>query len=191
MVQTPDGQRFYANDPGMDAGDFQRGGAQVAAYVPAARAAQAIAGGSTIVRAGVTGLLSGLTNAGGQVAAGRENIDGNEVAVTSALGAGGELIAPVVAKAFNAVMPLFRTRGGQNAAALRVAKEAGIEQPTNAQIQSLTRALGEIDNGADPAAVLQGDEFGFLYTTGQRMSPNDPRRLLQLQREEYLRSPAA
>lgn len=135
-------------------GDFQRFGAQIAAYVPAAKAAQLVASGSTLARAGVTGMLSGLTNAFGQKAAGREDIDPNEVVVTSALGAGGELIAPAVTKAFQAAKPLFRTRGGQNAAALKVAREAGIEAPTNAQIESLKRALGEIDNGADPAAVL-------------------------------------
>lgn len=122
--------------------------------MPAARVAQIVAKGSTLARAGVTGMLSGLTNAFGQTAAGRDDIDANEVAVTSVLGAGGEIIAPVVSKAFSAAMPLFRTRGGQQAAALKVAREAGIEQPTNAQVQSLTRALGEIDNGADPAAVL-------------------------------------
>lgn len=191
MIQLPAGKRVYANQPGLDPTDGLRLAGQIASYLPAARAGQLIGGASTLARAGVTGLLSGVTNFFGQQAAGRDRIDGGEVAFTAASGAAGEVLAPAVSRAIGAGRELIRTGASRERAALEFARKAGIEQPTNAQIQSLSRALGEIDAGADPAAILQGDEFGFLYTTGQRMADGDPRRLFQLQTEEYLRSPAA
>jgi len=111
--------------------------------------------------------------------------------LTGALAGGGEVVAPVIGKAWQAARQVFRTGASKTQAALAAARAAGVESPTNAQIQSLSRALDDIRNGGDPAAVLQGDEFGFLYTTGQRMAADNPRRGAQLAREEFLRSPSA
>lgn len=191
MIELPDGKRVYANQPGMDGTDVLRFAGQLASYLPAARIGQAIGGGSTLARAGMTGLASAATNAAGQAAAGRDQIDAGEVAFTGVTGAAGEVIAPAVAKVWGAAKQLFSTGASREQAAVAAARAAGIERPTNAQVQSLSRALGEIDQGADPAAVLQGDEFGFLYTTGQRMSADNPRRGAQLAREEFLRSPSS
>lgn len=65
MIRLPSGERVYANRPGMDTSDPLKFAGNIAAYLPAARAGRAIGGSSTLARAGVTGILSGATNAGG------------------------------------------------------------------------------------------------------------------------------
>jgi len=191
MVALPDGRRVYLNRPGLDAQDLQTAATQAGAYAPVALAAPAIGAASLPARAAVSGLASAATNVGLQNVAGRESVDPGEVVLTGALGAAGEAAAPMISRVASSLRDFALRGGGRERAALEFARKAGIEQPTNAQIQSLSRALGEIDSGADPAAILQGDEFGFLFTTGQRMSPTDPRRGAQLAREEFLRSPVA
>jgi len=109
MIETPDGKRVYANQPGADPTDFLRLAGEVASYLPAARAGQAVGGNSLLARAGFTGLFSAGTNAAGQAAAGRESIDPNEVALTGVLGGAGEVVAPVVGRAWQAAQRTFRT----------------------------------------------------------------------------------
>lgn len=111
--------------------------------------------------------------------------------VTAGLGAAGEVVAPVIGKAWQAASSLFQRGATKAQAALAAARAAGVENPSNAQIQSLSSALDEIRNGADPESVLQRDEFKFIFTTGQKMAANDPRRAAQLTREEFWRQQAA
>lgn len=187
MIELPDGKRIYANQPGADPTDVLRFAGQLAAYAPAAKAGQVIGGGSTLARAAITGLLSGATNAGGQVAAGRDQIDANEATTTAVFGALGEVAAKVIPAAWNAVRSALPRSASAEQRAVRLASELGITAPTNAQVRSLASAVDEIDAGADPRAILGQERFGFLYTTGQRLTPDDPRKFDLLAREEVLR----
>lgn len=188
MVQTPDGKRFYANAPGADFSDVRRLGSQVAAYVPAARVATALGGASLAGRSGLMGLLSGATNAGTQVASGREKIDPVEVGVSAVAGAASEPVAQFVGNlAQSAVRAISRGGQASDDVARQIALDAGIAEPTPQQLRLLSGAVDEIKAGADPLTVLGREQFGFTYRLGQRMQANDPRRLAQVSREEVLR----
>lgn len=184
VIELPSGERVYPNKPGLDSQDVLRTGANIASYLPAVRAARAVAGGSTALRAGATGTFSAATNAAGQKAAGREDIDKREVALTGAVGSGAEYLSPVLGKLINAMRA--SPQGGATRAASILKRDLGIPEPTNGQVQAFTRALDEIDAGANPAAVLGADEFGFLYTRGQRL-PEGPAKRAALADEEFLR----
>lgn len=185
VIELPSGERVYPNKPGLDSQDVLRTGANIASYLPAVRTARAISGGSTVLRAGATGALSAATNAAGQKAAGREDIDGGEVAVAGGFGAGGELLAPIAGLVVKAIKN-NPARG--NARAFEILKrDLGIEQPTNAQVATMARGLDEIEAGADPAAVLGADEFGFIYTKGRRMAEGQKGKFEALTDEEALR----
>lgn len=191
MIRLPSGEAVYANRPGMDASDPLKFAGNVAAYLPAARAGQAIGGASLLGRASVTGIASAATNAAGQAAAGREQIDPGEVAITGALGAAGEVAAKAIPAAWSAVRSRLPRNATVEQQAVKLAQEMGLPQPTNAQVRALAGAVDEINAGADPRAVLGQERFGFLYTTGQRLAPNDPRKFDVLAREEVLRQTPA
>jgi hypothetical protein len=187
MVQTPDGGRFYANTPGADFSDARRFGSQVAAYVPAARAASAIGGASLAGRSALTGLFSGATNAGTQVAAGRDKIDPVEVGITTVAGAAAEpLVQGAVTLGRNAAR-LLPSAAVSDDAARQLAMRAGVSDPSPEQLRALAGAADELRAGADPRTILGREQFGFQYRLGQRLPESDPRRLAQVSREEVLR----
>lgn len=188
MVQTPDGGRFYANQPGADLSDARRFGAQVAAYVPAARVATTLGGASLAGRSGLMGLFSGATNVATQKVAGREEIDPVDVGIASVTGAAGEPLAQLAGAAVRRVASALRSgSAASDDVARQIAMDAGIAEPSPDQVRLLAGAVDEIKAGADPRAVLGREQFGFVYRLGQRMSQSDPRRLAQVSREEMLR----
>jgi hypothetical protein len=133
------------------------------------------------------GALASGANATMQKAAGREDIDGREALVAGAFGAGGE----AASLALRGVVPLFERMGARatrQQKAAELAKLVDGAAPTNARVQQLMSAVDEIDAGADPAAVLGREEFGFQYSLGQTMKASDPRRPGQLTQEEFLRT---
>lgn len=147
MAVLPSGERMYLNRPGLGAQDLQAVATQAGAYAPAALAAAPLALTGRVL---TTGALSGATNAGLQTLAGRDEIDPTEVLTTAAIGGASEAIAPAVQAVFKHVREGLRTTGSNTRAAVEMAKKAGIEAPTNGQINGLARALDEIKNGADP-----------------------------------------
>lgn len=185
VIQLPSGERVYPNKPGLDAQDALRFAGNAASYVPAIRAARALAGSSLFARAGVTGGLTAGTNAGGQIAAGREQVDPVESVAAGGFGAAGEIASPMISRVIRA---MSRSRASGNARAAEILRrDLGIEQPTTGQVQLFAQALEEIDAGANPAAILGADEFGFIYTQGRRLQDGAPGKFNLLSREEALR----
>lgn len=185
VIELPGGQRVYPNKPGLDAQDAIRFAGNAATYLPAGRAARWLAGGSTFGKAAITGGLAAATNAGGQAAAGRESVDLGEVGLTGLFGSGAEFAGPVLGKITQAMSK--NTATGQARAAQILTRDLGVQQPTYGQVQSFSKALDEIDAGADPAAVLGSSEFGFIYTKGRRLRDGSPSKFGVLTREEALR----
>ncbi|MCE7031733.1 hypothetical protein LY625_03725 [Lysobacter sp. GX 14042] len=189
VVELPDGTAYRLNDPGIDVQDVSSLAANIGvAALPAgwiARIGQArnvgLAG-----RAAMQGAGAGATDAALQAGFNDGRINPARTAAAVAGGAGGEALGTGLAAATNAFGRIGRVASGSNAArAQQLADEAGINA-TPEQLGRLSAAMEEVRAGADPRAVLGWEEFGFLYTQGQRMA--DPaRQFQQLSREEVLR----
>lgn len=189
VVELPDGTAYRLNDPGIDVQDVSSLAANIGvAALPAgwiARLGQArnvgLAG-----RAAMQGAGAGAADAALQAGFNDGRINPVRTAAAVAGGAGGEVLGTGLAGAANALSRFSRGATGSNAArAQQMAAEAGIDA-TPDQLSRLTSAMEEVQAGADPRAVLGREEFGFLYTQGQRMA--DPaRQFQQLSREEVLR----
>ena len=188
MVELPSGTRVYANQPGADPVDALRLAGNIASYMPAARAAAALGGGSLVGRSALMGLFSGGTNVAGQASAGRDQIDPVDVGVAAVTGAAAEPAAQLIGAGVRRIGAAIRSgQAASDDVARQIARDAGLTDPTPDQVRVLAGAVDEIKAGADPRAVLGREQFGFVYRLGQRLQPSDPRRLAQVSREEVLR----
>jgi len=176
IAELPDGRGGYVNTPGMDSSDIAKGVATGAAFTPAARAASLAGGVGARVLAGSAG--AGLTDAGLQKLAGRDEIDGGQVAINAAVGGAGEAIAPLVGgainKLWNADQAKWRamSRSKQNQAIKRQLIKDGYK-PADLQGMIDGRGFGEARvagaNSISAEAQLAQKEFGFKHSRGQAM----------------------
>lgn len=164
MVQMPDGQRYYVNQPGLDKNDVFRFGAQIAPYLPGSQLASAIP--KLGMRMLGQGAVAGATNAAGQSLV-RDNIDAGEVITTAALGAGAETLGPVARKAvINPVRKLLGLGASPGTAGRQFAKSMGF--PDNLPKSKYVEIENRLAAGEDPKAVMGELRFGFQYTKGQK-----------------------
>jgi hypothetical protein len=195
-VRLPNGQTYRINDPGLDVNDVANASGNIAAfYSPAAwasRIGQAKNLG-VVSRGALQGGTAATTDLGLQTVANAgdlSQIDLQRTGFAAAGGAGGEALGQGLARLMAGARQVIRSGGSTQDAARQLAQRAGIANPTFDQTRRLASAMDEIEVGADPRAILGREEFGFLYTQGQRMAPTDPRRFDTLAREELIRQQA-
>lgn len=206
MFTMPDGTPAgYVNVPGLEATDVTRAGAKLMSFMPAAKGAQ-IAGRAkgllARVSAGAAG--AGATDAAMQTAAGRDEIDEAQVAMTAALGAGSEAVAPAAGRAVSAIAKRFGidrwSRLGEKGRAAVMDRQLRSEGVTPEYMKGLDRELlikvatERVERGAGttPESSIARNEFGYQVTKGQSMpsrtSKEEAAKFAQLSKEETLRS---
>lgn len=146
IVDLPSGA-YALNKPGLSGQDIARGIFQFAAFTPAGRAATLPTGAAG--RVGAVGLASGATEAGlqaGAVGVGSEDITGEDIALSAALGTGGQLLGELVSAGTRA------GRGGIGAREQQIieaGERAGVPVmttdvvPPKGIVGGLARQLGE------------------------------------------------
>jgi len=196
-AELPDGRKGYVEVPGMDSSDIAKGVATAAAFTPGARVASMAGSVGSRVLAG--SVAAAGTDAALQKAAGRDEIDGGQVALNAAVGGGGEAFAPLVGgiikKLWNADQAKWRSmsRSKQNQAIKRQLIKDGYK-PADLQGMIDGRGFGEARvagaNAISAEAQLAQKEFGFKHSRGQAMPEGTLKQQtakeLQLNNEELL-----
>lgn len=194
----------YVNRPGLDTADVARFTAKAGAFIPAGRAAQAVGRFGMAARASMGAAASGATDAGMQMAAGRDEIDAQQVILTGALGAGSEAVAPVLGRAVGAVAKKFGvdkwSRMTQAERYAEMARQLDADELPMGDLTGMTREQAiefatKRVHRADvetPGAAMARDEFGFEVSRGRAMPARNVDEIkaqeTQLNREEALRS---
>ena len=176
----------YVNKPGADGEDVARLGTKIASFIPAGRAASAAGnvaargasiGGWTASRTAAAmaagGAASAATDATMQKASGREEIDGAQVAMTGALGAGAEGLAPVLGRVGKAIWN--RLKGGDESRIMALGQESARRQGldlSDEQIMTLGRLEAYSGDLVDSEVKASAAEFGMPYRRSQMM-PTD------------------
>jgi hypothetical protein len=180
VYRNKDGQesKAYANQPGLDWEDFDRGMSATMPYLLGGGAIGAATKGANL---GIRALAQGATGAGVSVAqdvgasqmGSEQGLDGTRAVVAGGLGAAGELAAPLLqwgkgalgfgAKYIDDAGKL--TPEGTSAVRRAGANPADLDEET-------TKAFAEaLRQGRDPAEVLsqvRSNRFGIPTTKGQR-----------------------
>ncbi|MFC4728797.1 hypothetical protein [Coralloluteibacterium thermophilus] len=188
-VTLPDGETYRTSDPGLDSTDVAKAGGNIVAMaVPATWAARVGQARNLGIgrRAALQGTAAATADTGLQAVFNAGEIDPTRTALAGAGGAGGELAGTVIGRIGGKAMEFARSMGSNREAARALAREAGIENVSPDQLARLSNAMEEIRAGADPRAILGREEFGFIYTQGQRLTEG-ARKFQQLSREEVLR----
>ena len=187
-VVLPDGSQYRLNDPGIDPADVANVAGNVAAFwSPASWASRLgqVKNLGLLGRAGTQALAAGGTDAALQATFDNGRVDPGRTAVAAAGGGSGEVLGSLLGAAGQRIGAARRSIGGQNAQqAEGLLRGAGVQAPTPAAVDSLGRAVPELQAGADPNALLGRELFGFQYTQGQRMT--DPARKFDLLSQEEL-----
>lgn len=204
-VTLPDGRQGYINKPGLDLEDITRGAGKLASFLPAAGAA-GLAGklGGFGARVAAGGVASGATDAVMQKAAGREEIDGGQVAVTGLLGAGAEALAPAIGLAARKVSERMGAKRwdkldktAKNRVIAKQLTDDGFKPKDLKGLEGtdLTAFGTERVSKAGlvkPEATIASKEFGYKLTKGQMMpeetAAQRAAKFKQMSREEMLRS---
>lgn len=190
LVELPDGTRYRLNDPGIDSADVANVAGNVAAFwTPAAWAARLGKARNVGLggRAALQGVTAGATDTALQAATNSGQVDPVRVAATAAGGAGGEVVGQALGSIAGKVSQMVRRGTSSQEAATKLAMDAGLPAPSPEVVNRLAAGLDEIKAGADPNAILGREEFGFLYTQGQRLAEGSPQKFGVLSREELLR----
>lgn len=146
IVDLPSGA-YALNKPGLSGQDIARGIFQFAAFTPAGRLAAGQAG--ALGRIGVAGAASGATEAGlqaGAVATGAEDVSAEEVALSTALGTGGQLLGELVSAGTRAAKGAIGAREQQ---IIEAGERAGVPVmttdviPPKGIVGGLARQIGE------------------------------------------------
>lgn len=177
LVRLENGDAYEINPEGLDPSDVMRFASKAASFLPAARVAGAVPNLGARAAAGAG--LSAATEAGSQVAVGREQIDPMEVGVAGVFGGGAEIVAPGLSAIFRGVgNRLPRAEAVRRARAALAERAEGLPEGAAAQIG---QRLDEIELGGSPDDLIGEAEFGFQYTKGQRTGD-----MKTLMREERL-----
>lgn len=177
------GKDFYVNDPGFSEADAFQLTALLAEFWPAAKLGSLA---KTLPRrAATTGAGMAATSAGLDIVAGglgsEQGVDPGKAAVVGGLGAGGEILSPLAARAWRAIKgnPRFvepatgqLTREGRGAA-----KASGMSEEELAKLMAENERLAAEyaaeaarPTARDPRVAgvhAEGREFGIDYTAGQ------------------------
>ncbi len=189
VVVLPDGQRYRMNDAGIDTTDIANLSGNIAALATPASWLNRLAQAKNVGlggRAVMQGAGMGAADAALQLGFDDGQIDPLRTGAATVGGAAGEVLGAGLSRASNAFGGWSRTASGQNTrAAADMMADAGMT-PNPAAAQRLAPQMEQIRAGADPRTILGQNEFGFMYTQGQRMT--DPvRKFQQLSQEEMLR----
>lgn len=183
VMQMPDGQRFYVNQPGLDLADAGRFAGKVMQFMPAGRVASLplTLGG----RIATGAAAAGVTDLAGQLLAGREphEVDPTQAGITAVLGGGAELLMPMANAAGRAIRGAFTNPAKQLQTGRSIAQQLGLVEVSDDAARALARRQGEIAAGADPRAIIAEQEFGYRLTRGQLTGDE-----ALLRKEELLRS---
>lgn len=190
LLTLTDGTSYRLNDDGIDFTDAANVAGNALAFLTPAGWAARLNRSKNLglgARAAVQGATAGGTDLALQGAFSGGTIDPIRSAATVAGGGAGELVGSGIAAGLRRAGEARRGLTGANLdEARRFALDAGVPNPTGEQISRLAGAMDEIRAGADPRAILGREEFGFIYTQGQRAT--DPARKFDLlSREELLR----
>jgi len=215
MLTLADGKQAYINKPGLDAEDVTRFAGKAGSFAVgglAAGAGKAFAVGRGILsKAAGTGLAARTAAgaAGGaagdaalQKLAGREDIDGQQVAETAALGAGAGAVGPALGKAFNWAKKKFgvdkwsrlKPEKQKQIIETQLKKDGITPEDLNGLPDKWEFGLNrlEVDDLVSPEASLANKEFGYQVSKGQgmptRTSAERTARFSQLKDEEYLKN---
>lgn len=182
-LELPNGKRFAMNLPGVQGHEVAAALGKGGAFVSAAT----IGGWApTLARKLVaTGVASAVTDAGLQkLAVGRDNIDKKSVALSGALGAAGELAAPLIGGIGRIGKEAMTSNAKWLAAGRELANDIGLPENIGDDVLAqLGRRAQEFKAGAKPEAVAAESEFGLKLTKGQKTGDYGA-----LRREEMLRS---
>jgi hypothetical protein len=190
VVVLPSGERYVLNDEGIDSADIGNVAGNIAAMWMPAAWANRLGKARQVRLPGRVGLQAGTAAAGDaalQATFDNGRVDPIRVAASGVGGGLGEAVGTGLGWAVNKVRSLLASGSSAKAAAETLAREAGIENLTEDQTRRLATAVAEVRAGADPRAILGREEFGFLYTQGQRLAETSPMKFGVLSREELLR----
>lgn len=178
------GQDYYINRPGISEADLFKFASDVAAFGPATKMATGVS--SLVGRTAAAFPLFAGTSVGQDVAArqlgSEQDVDLPRAAIAGGSGAAGELLGPVVQKAWRAIVgnkayfnPATGTLTERGAAAARSAGLDPNNLPADVAASFATRfaktsdAYGPGPRAANEAASdVATEEFGIPYTQGQR-----------------------
>ena len=189
LVQLQDGTQYRLNNPGLDSTDVGNVAGNVAAlWSPASwiNRFNQTKGLGLLGRMGTQGGGLAAADSGLQALFNRGQVDPIRTGATALGGGLGELVGPLVARGADAIRRGLTSGQTRQEAAQALAREIGLQNPNAEQLARLGGAADEIAAGTDPRTVLGREEFGFIYTQGQRAK--DPVRARELlTREEGLR----
>ncbi|MGB0944947.1 MAG: hypothetical protein ACPGUE_21275 [Marinomonas sp.] len=178
---TEDGKPFYPNKPGLDTQDITEAAAQALAYTPAIKAGGVV--GNVAGKSLLTGSLTGATNAGLQKAAGRENVDGEEVINSAVLGAGAELISPYAGKLFAWAKNKLNGSSGAIKEGKKVVENLGLSEADDNTLELIGKMRLSVDDAVSDAAIIAEMKHGFKLTRGKATGS-----IKQQAKEEQLRN---
>lgn len=177
MFKDRAGKQYYINTPGLDYDDVLNFGTQAATYGAGGVLTAPIKGG--MKRVGATALTEGGINAATQKIAGRDELDGGEVATSALIGGAFEAFAPYVGKLVTKVKN--KLTGSQEAIKAGRAVAAGREL-TDDQFEAIGRMRALADDSVPDDAIIAEVEHGLKLSKGQKTGD-----LLQLSKEQQLR----
>ncbi|WP_299085190.1 hypothetical protein [uncultured Paraglaciecola sp.] len=196
--------RVYLNKPGLDGEDITRFVGKTLSFAGAGAAGALTKGAGLLGRMAAVGGASAVTDAAMQKAAGRDEIDGGQVVLTGALGAGAEAIAPAI----GAIVGKVRSKYSQyqwkkmsdvaqrRVIARQLTKDGfspdDLRGMSRQDLNNLGAARVAGDELVSPDATIAQSEFGYKLTRGDMMPDGTPTqragKFSQLADEERLRS---
>jgi hypothetical protein len=177
------GQRYYANRPGMSEQDITKLVGDVVAFGKAGKGAEIAK--SFLGRIGLGGLIAGGVSVGQDAAAmalgSKQGISGTRAAETAVGGAAAEALMPVASKVSTYIRniasprPIVDDAGNLTAFGRGVFERIGVDASayTAAQLREISNlarsASGNVDQAAAQAVgTVRGGEFNIPRTEGQR-----------------------
>lgn len=176
IIVLSSGERYRVNDEGIDSADVANVAGNVAAMWTPAAWLNRFAKGRQIGLAGRVGMQAPTAAAGDaalQATFDEGRVDPVRVLASGAGAGAGEALGSGIGWAANKARTLMSSGSTAKDAAANLAREAGVEL-TPQQATRLAVAMSEVRAGADPRAILGREEFGFLYTQGQRLAEPAP-----------------
>ena len=174
------GESFYINKPGVDTTQVAKAVGQGLTYLQGGAAVAPIK--STALKVAVAGATTGGINAVNQKLAGRENIDGTEVAIAGGLGATAQFISPYIGKVFNWAKNKLtgNVKNIQTGAEIAKANNLNLDKEG---LETIGKMRANIDKSVPDEAIIAEYVHGLKLTKGQ--ATQNPQ---QLADEQLLRN---
>lgn len=176
----PDGKRQILNKAGFSQADAMSAAAAVLAFIPAGKLASF--GSNLLARMGITGAASGATEYGlqktSQALGSEQEIDKGNIALATAGGAGGELVAQGLSKVFNIFRNVEELPVSQQAkeAIKNVEKEVLAYQSQYGEAMPERQVLQLLEQNGIPsdAAMNLINRAGVVSEAGETVRPFVP-----------------